>query len=678
MRRLLRDTGYDSAWWPVLLLLLIVVVPSTGVVWMMRAAMENEQLAVRQRLSDAYQAQLETCRHRVDAAWNQKLEQLNAIASRDPPARAFAEAVREGLADSAVLLDDSGRTVYPMAVAAVTAPDEPSDAAWSRAEHLEYVEHNPAAAAEAYHALAATTVSALASRARQAEARSLLSSGDRSGAIAVLREVREGDSATDAQGRALAADAELRLLELLDASSPEWAQVAASLTDRLRNYDSAILPSDQRRFLMHALLQLQPDAVLDTFEAEDLAAEFAAKPAEPAQPGVLLPTATANVWQLRSSIGRMIALYETSTIEHAIGESLAEQPLPAGVAVAVREPSQSEATSKELAAVSLAPSMPGWRLSLAFADGASFDTAADERRVLFAWTAAVVVAITAALGLLVANMLRRQRQLTRLKNDLVATVSHELKTPLASIRLLVDTLLESENKAASAGAINGQAHQYLQLITQENTRLSRLIDNFLTFSRMERGKHQFNFESVDGAEIVDRAVAAVGDRFDGVAAKLSVDCEQPLSLVADVDALVTVVVNLLDNAWKYTPEPKQITVSARRKTATNGAGDQIEIAVADNGIGLSPRALRRVFDRFYQVDQRLSRSHGGCGLGLSIVKYFVEAHGGQVTAESRPDEGTKFIVSLPAAALLDERPAVEQIDGAGNSQQAALQPKGLP
>ena len=109
-----------------------------------------------------------------------------------------------------------------------------------------------------------------------------------------------------------------------------------------------------------------------------------------------------------------------------------------------------------------------------------------------------------------------------------------------------------------------RAREYLEMIAQENARLSRLIDNFLTFSRMERGKHRFDFQPTDGAAIVDQAVAAVADRFDGVTNKLNVQVERPLPLVGDVDALVTVVVNLLDNAWKYTDEPKQIAVAAQR------------------------------------------------------------------------------------------------------------------
>jgi signal transduction histidine kinase len=114
-------------------------------------------------------------------------------------------------------------------------------------------------------------------------------------------------------------------------------------------------------------------------------------------------------------------------------------------------------------------------------------------------------------------------------------------------------------------------------------------------------------------------------------------------VVADADALVTAVVNLLDNAYKYSGDEKQITLSAR---AENGS---VFFAVKDNGIGLSPRDTKRIFKRFFQVDQRLSRSGGGCGLGLSIVKFIVTAHHGSVRVESQPGRGSTFTISLPKA-----------------------------
>jgi signal transduction histidine kinase len=236
----------------------------------------------------------------------------------------------------------------------------------------------------------------------------------------------------------------------------------------------------------------------------------------------------------------------------------------------------------------------------------------------------------------VAAVFRRQMRLTRLKNDLLATVSHELKTPLASIRLLVDTLLDAKEFDGP------KLRSYLQLVAKENARLSHLIDNFLSFSRMERGKQAFEFAGTSAAEIAQRAVEVVAERFQapGCHLEVQVAVDTP-ALQADPDALVTAVLNLLDNAYKYTGDQKQVVL---RSYAENG---NVCFAVSDNGAGLSPHAIKRVFRPFYQVDRRLSRSTGGCGLGLSIVQFIVAAHGGTVDVESRPGAGSTFTLSIP-------------------------------
>ena len=249
------------------------------------------------------------------------------------------------------------------------------------------------------------------------------------------------------------------------------------------------------------------------------------------------------------------------------------------------------------------------------------------------------IGIIAVLGLTVARYLSRQMKLTRLKNDLIATVSHELKTPLASMRVLVDTLLAGRCEQPD------RQREYFQLIAGENERLSRLIDNFLTFSRMERNKRAFEFADLRVEEVVAAAVESVRERFDSPGCRFEVDVAADLPpIVGDRDALITVLLNLLDNAWKYSPGDKRITL---RAYSTDGG---VCLAVADSGIGLSRRAARKVFERFYQVDQSLARGAGGCGLGLAIVKFIVDAHGGTIDVESRPGQGSRFIVRLPAAS----------------------------
>jgi signal transduction histidine kinase len=187
------------------------------------------------------------------------------------------------------------------------------------------------------------------------------------------------------------------------------------------------------------------------------------------------------------------------------------------------------------------------------------------------------------------------------------------------------------------------ARQYLQLIAGENLRLSRLIDNFLAFSRMERNKQAFEFSETRPQQIVESAAGAVRERFNTPDCSFQAEVAPDLpAIFADTDALVTAVVNLLDNAYKYSGEPKEIQLRAGAK---NG---QVVFSVTDNGIGLAPRETRRIFKRFYQVDQRLARAGGGCGLGLSIVQFIVTAHHGTVGVESEPGRGSTFTISIPA------------------------------
>jgi signal transduction histidine kinase len=244
----------------------------------------------------------------------------------------------------------------------------------------------------------------------------------------------------------------------------------------------------------------------------------------------------------------------------------------------------------------------------------------------------------AFLSILIAVYLRRQVRLTRLKNDLIANVSHELKTPLASMRLLVDTLRDGHCQDSQL------LQEYLQMISKENARLSSLIEEFLTFSRMERNKAKFDKSVLRTDEIVHAAMEAIGERLQAPGCHLDLDLAPQLpGVVGDRDALVTVLVNLLDNALKYSGDEKNIRL---RGFASDGC---VCLEVQDNGIGFPRGAAKKIFDRFYQVDRTLSRRTGGCGLGLSIVKFIVDAHDGSITAKSQPGKGSTFTVQLTAA-----------------------------
>jgi signal transduction histidine kinase len=440
--------------------------------------------------------------------------------------------------------------------------------------------------------------------------------------------------------RSVAANAELLTLgRLTDKTDPQFKQIAARLSDRVTNYVADTLPSAQRRFLMHELQRLDPDTTFPTLAAEELAARYLeANPVFPADAS-LHATELRDVWAMASLSGRVLALFTTASVRSKLNDVIRDPSLPKGVRIAVIAPGEDAITESTLVTASLGPGLPGWRLSLSLDDRALFDTEADQRVGRYLAIGSVVIAAMSVLAIFIARGFGRQVQLARLKNDLVANVSHELKTPLTAMRALVDTLLDAERFDEKT------TREYLELLATENARLSRLIDNFLTFSRLERNKFNFTFARVQPQQIVEGAVAAFGERVHtpGCVFESHIVADLP-SIHGDADALVTALLNLLDNAWKYSGDEKHIIL---RTGAHDGS---VCFAVEDNGIGLSPRERRRIFRRFYQTDQRLARTAGGCGLGLSIVQSIVDAHHGSVRVESEPGCGSTFTIEIPAVA----------------------------
>jgi signal transduction histidine kinase len=286
-------------------------------------------------------------------------------------------------------------------------------------------------------------------------------------------------------------------------------------------------------------------------------------------------------------------------------------------------------------AFTIGPAMPGWQASFTVLDTGILESAAQARTRVYVWTAVAGIGLFALLGVALAYGYRRQVTLARLQTDTVAAISHELRTPLASMRLLVDGLLRDRELDVS------KTREYLQLMSTENGRLTRLIDNVLAFSRLERGRRTLAFSETNPADVVRTAVAAMRERTAaGVDIRIDVAPDLP-PLQADADALVTALLNLLDNAYKYTPGDRRIGVTA---SCQNGC---VLMAVDDNGIGIPPRERTRIFRRFYRVDRRLSRDTAGVGLGLSIVRDIVGAHGGSVDVISEPGAGSTFIMRLP-------------------------------
>jgi signal transduction histidine kinase len=665
-----------------LLLLAVVLLPTACLLWMMSRAIDNERSAVRQVLADACRGHLIRLEKSWDEHWQAKATELDRVAVGKPAQQRFADVVYMRLADSAVYYDNQGRPVYP--AASLPPAEQPADLpGWARASELEFTpaktpaeqERRFLGAAKAYAALAKDADVNLAARALQAQARCLAKAGRNYEAIDVLTGPladKRFRHAVDAAGRLIVADAELRALQLIGKRpSPQvWTKLnnlCPDLNWRLRDYSDPLLSSSQRLFLMQSLEPLDPIyGIVDfpTLLAEELAARFVESGTAIGGKSVLQPSGIPGVWQFASASGHTVALFREKTINRDLGELAAKENLPTGVRIELLPPDRTVDLSSFLHVLPAGDRMPGWQLGLTWNDEQLVNATAHGRIAGYMLTGLLAVATAAGLALWIAIRFLRQMRLTRLKNDLVATVSHELKTPLTSIRLLVDTLLSGYTEpacgagvspagasgagvspASTAGTAAPQnVREYLELIAKENAQLSRLIDNFLTFSRMERNKRAFSFSPIAPAAIVASAADAVRERFQQSGCRFDVQVEPDLPPVnADADAMTTALVNLLDNAWKYTEADKQISLRAY------GDDGRVSLAVSDNGIGLSRAACKKVFERFYQVDRELSRSRGGCGLGLSIVEFIVKGHGGDVTVRSRPGQGSTFTILLPRA-----------------------------
>ncbi len=294
----------------------------------------------------------------------------------------------------------------------------------------------------------------------------------------------------------------------------------------------------------------------------------------------------------------------------------------------------SQPRGEPFARTKLAAPFASWQVELYLKNAGMPSDAANEQIAIVTRTAAIAVAANLAIAGAAGFAVYRQMKLQELKNSTLATVSHELKTPLASMRVLLDTLREGRYRG------DEQLHEYLELASRENLRLSRLIENFLTLSRIERGTYVFRKEPVAPADTVRAALDSLNLKMNEAHVECRLDEALP-PVSADRDSLTMVLVNLLENAWKYTGEDKRIVVEAKR------AGGRVVFAVEDNGIGIEKSERAKIFRRFYQVDQKLTRSAEGCGLGLSIVKRIVDAHGGELAVESEPGKGSRFSVSIP-------------------------------
>ncbi len=307
--------------------------------------------------------------------------------------------------------------------------------------------------------------------------------------------------------------------------------------------------------------------------------------------------------------------------------------------LALSHPGFRAAWKRPFVATEIGESLPHWEAAVYLADPARLTRSAQALKLTLGLVIAILVLAIGLGGWLIVADLNRQLTLARQKTDFVSNVSHELKTPLTSIRMFSELLAE--------GRVADPAKQraYLDIITAEAARLTRLINNVLDFARIERGEKKYKFQKCDLGRVAGETAAGYRPHLE--AGGFQFDCELPDSptfVNGDADALAQVIVNLLSNGEKYSGSRKEIVLRVRQQSSPL---PHVEVQVLDRGLGVPKGREEKIFEKFYRAHDSLSSGIQGSGLGLTLARQIARAHGGEVVYETRPGGGSCFSLRLP-------------------------------
>jgi len=591
------------------LLVLVVLIPAVAVGWLVWQASENTRLAMEKVYEDARKGYLETGRAAVFDEVVGLREGYDRLVAGTPALERGAVVRSWGQADGFVRSVD-------------TSFDHGGEG--GEAEDRDRI----------LNELAGISALRKSGDREQAAARveALLTHAE-------LGEVRRSDGRMLAPMVAyLAVD-----LALSDAAVTESRERLSSIVmdDRMQS----LMTPAQVQFFLKRVLEWDSDPEIEAaYRFATVSADWVDRSAAHSEDGPLVGTLQlGDLLGIRSFDGREVIILWTKTLADRVQGRFDALPERAGGRLEIHSTADTTGMDPESLAIKsdmrqlvLGSPLEGWVVLFRGDDQVAAMGRAGREVLVLVLVGTFVIGLTGFLSFALYNVIQRQARLAQLKNDLVATVSHELKTPVASIRLLVDTLMrDSEFDPV-------RVRDYLGLISRENRRLGHLIENFLSFSRMERNKDSFDLQPVGPEGVAREAEEVFRERQSDGAGELRVQVEDDLPLIrADREALQTAVGNLLENAQKYGGQTPRIVLAVKRTT------NAVEFSVSDSGNGISKEDQKRIFEKFYQSRTRLSEHVGGVGLGLSIVSFIVDKHGGELRVESEPGQGSVFTIMVP-------------------------------
>jgi signal transduction histidine kinase len=277
-----------------------------------------------------------------------------------------------------------------------------------------------------------------------------------------------------------------------------------------------------------------------------------------------------------------------------------------------------------------------WKLLVTHPEIKALEKSARREILFYGILLGVIVALMLLGAVLIARDISRESETNRLKTEFVNNISHELKTPLTLIRLYGETLQRKENLT------NEEKKDCYEIITKESERLSHLINNVLDFSRIEMGRKEFDLKKGRLQDIIADTLESYRYHLEKKGFAINTDIDQNLpEMNFDGEAIASVLINLLSNAMKFSLKEKEVTVKVFRDNRN------AILQIADKGIGISQKEIPKIFERFYQSENKVASEARGSGLGLTLVKHIIEAHKGAVHVESEPGKGSIFSVILP-------------------------------